>query len=416
MSIHIDSARLNESLQKLNAIGSSATGMQRLAYSKEDIEGRRYITNLMMESDLEVRTDAAGNIIGRREGSVNGLPAIAMGSHTDTVPDGGKYDGALGVLGAIETIRTLNDACLVTRHPIEVINFSNEEGTGDSRWLYGSRAMAGLLTEEDIGQDATQRKVIAGRLEKIGGNLSRINSAFRDKSELRAYLELHIEQGPILYQTGIQIGLVTAITGKIALKVCVGGVANHAGTTPMDGRRDPLLAASHIIQNVNKIAAVDHICRVATVGNLVVTPGQGSVIPGNVNLDVEFRDVEMNKMDEAEFIFRDYLNRLEEQVGVSIIIERYGSTQPQEVALFIKTNMEIAAKQLGFTALDMPSGAGHDAQAIAHLTEVGMIFVPSLDGISHSPEEYSSPEDCANGTNVLLRSLIAIDKYNTDLY
>ena len=415
MDIQIDPKRLNQSLQNLGSIGSSVTGMQRLAYSNEDIEGRRYISKLMTEAGLEVRVDAAGNMIGRRDGSVDELPVIAMGSHTDTVPDGGKYDGALGVLGAIETVRALNDFGWITRHPIEVINFSNEEGTGVSRWLYGSRAMAGLLSDEDVGQDAIEEREIADRLDKIGGNLLRIKSAVRDSREFRAYLELHIEQGPILYQSGIQIGLVTAITGKIALKVFVRGVANHAGTTPMDGRRDPLLAASHIIQTVNKIAKVNDICRVATVGNLLVSPGQGSVIPGNVDLDVEFRDVEMEKMDEAELKFRNSMKLLEEQFGVSISVERHGSTQPEKVASVIKSNMEIAAKELEFTMLDMPSGAGHDAQAMAHLTEVGMIFVPSLDGVSHSPEEYSSPEDCANGTNVLLRSLIAIDNYSVAL-
>ena len=415
MTIHIDSHRLNDSLKKLGDIGSSPTGMQRLAYSNEDIEGRRYVTRLMSESGLKVRIDTAGNIIGRREGSDSRLPVIAMGSHTDTVPNGGKYDGALGVLGAIETIKTLNESCLVIRHPIEVVNFSNEEGTGSSRWLYGSRAMAGLLTPEDIGADTKQRQAISEKLEKIGGNLDSIEASIRNSGEIRAYLELHVEQGPILYEFGIQIGLVTAITGKIALKICLSGVANHAGTTPMDGRRDPLLAASYIIQQVNKIAKLDHICRVATVGNLEVNPGQGSVIPGRVTLDVEFRDVEMKKMEVAESNFKDYSRLLEEQFGVSIDIERYGSTQPQEVASFIKTNMELAAKELEFTVLDMPSGAGHDAQAIAHLTEVGMIFIPSLHGISHSPEEYSSPQDCANGTNVLLRSLIAIDNYDCPL-
>ena len=251
----IDGDRLNRALQELGKIGESPLGMQRIAFSPEDIAGREYTISLMRNAGLETRIDAAGNIIGRKEGSVPELPAIAMGSHTDTVPSGGKYDGALGVMGGIECVQTLVDAGQSLRHPVEVIVFTNEEGTRFHRWLIGSRAMAGQLLEEDLTAVDEEGVSLASRMADIGGDLSRVEEARRTRDELAAYFELHIEQGPELHQSGVPIGIVTGITGRGMFEVEFQGKSNHAGTTPMPSRRDALVSASRLVLEVQRIAS-----------------------------------------------------------------------------------------------------------------------------------------------------------------
>ena len=240
-----------------------------------------------------------GNVIGRKEGAVAGLPAIGMGSHTDTVPKGGKYDGALGVMGAIECVQTLKDSDVTTRHPIEVLVYTNEEGTQFRRWLYGSRAMVGLLEEDDLTAVDEIGVSIGKRLKDVGGDITRIKEAARSSDEFSAYLELHIEQGPVLHRTEVAIGDVTAITGRIGMNVSVRGTANHAGTTPMGHRRDALLTATHVIQAVNAIATDEEICRVGTVGMVDVSPNAENVIPGRVDFSVEFRDETVDRIRRA---------------------------------------------------------------------------------------------------------------------
>ena len=286
--LKINTERLNDTLQSLGRIGETPEGMQRIAFSPADVEGREFVESLMTKAGLNVRVDAAGNVIARKEGSEAGLPAIGMGSHTDTVPKGGKYDGALGVLGAIECVQTLKDAGVTARHPIEVLIYTNEEGTQFRRWLYGSRAMVGMLEEDDLTAVDDFDVPIGERLKDIGGDVTKIMEAARSSEEFSAYLELHIEQGPVLHRTGFAIGDVTAITGRIGMNVSVRGFANHAGTTPMGHRRDALMAATHAIQSVNAIATDEEICRVGTVGMVEVSPNAENVIPGRVDISVEF--------------------------------------------------------------------------------------------------------------------------------
>ncbi|MCZ6866117.1 MAG: Zn-dependent hydrolase [Chloroflexi bacterium] len=405
----MNSERLMKTLETLGRIGESPEGMQRLAFTPADVEGRKYVTTLMTRAGLEVRVDPAGNIIGRVEGKEPGLSAIALGSHTDTVPSGGKYDGALGVLGAIECVQSLRDQSITTRRPIEVLDFTNEEGTRFRRWLYGSRAMAGVLESDDLTAVDDEGVTIGRRLEDVGGDISRIQEARRQKGDLCAYLELHIEQGPVLHQAGIPIGVVTAITGRIALEVSIIGFANHAGTTPMTNRRDALLTASRIIQAVNSIATHEEICRVGTVGMAKVSPNAENVIPGRVDLSVEFRDVELDRLHEAVHRLNGICQQLVLDKDFEIKVSELGVTKSAPMSPRLREIIEKASLGLGLNTTSLPSGAGHDAQSMAEITDVGMIFVPSVDGISHSPKEYSDPEACANGANVLLNSLLAID-------
>jgi len=405
----INNSRINRTLQELGQLGDSPEGMDRVAYSSEDIAGRDYTIKLMREAGLETRIDTAGNMIGRRAGSDDSLPAIALGSHTDTVPKGGKYDGALGVMGAIEVIRTLEDQAHRTRHPVEVINFTNEEGTRFHRWLVGSRSMSGLLEQEDLDAVDDDGYGLGPCLADIGGDISRIKEATRNTGELGAYLELHIEQGPYLHQSGNPIGVVTGITGRAVFEVEIQGKANHAGTTPMETRRDALVSASKLVLAIQKMAAEQEICRVSTVGSISAVPNAVNVIPGSASIGLEFRDTDMNALAAAEEELRrltDYAVLNEE---VSINVQRHRFTSSVPITPDMQAMVAEAAENCGMTWEPLASGAGHDAQAVANIAPVAMIFVPSVDGISHSMEEYSTPQDCANGTQVLLELLLLAD-------
>ena len=408
--MNINAARLNEALDKLGKFGETSEGMDRLAFSPADVESRDYTMELMREAGLEVRIDAGGNIIGRRAGSDDSLPAIAMGSHTDTVPLGGKYDGALGVMGAIEVVKTLAESGHVTRHPIEAIVFTNEEGTRFHRWLIGSRAMAGMLEPEDLAAVDAEGVTLTERMGDIGGNLLRVGDAARKPGDLAAYFELHIEQGPYLYRSGIPIGVVTGITGRGVFELDINGMSNHAGTTPMGERRDALVAASKLVVQVQRMAAEDEIIRVATAGALDVLPNAVNVVPGRATLGVEIRDLDMAALEAAERELVRMARQSEQQDGVQISINRHRFTDAVPITPDMQGWVGEAAERAGFAWQRVPSGAGHDAQAIATIAPMAMVFVPSVRGISHAIEEYSSPEDCANGTQVLLELLLLADE------
>ena len=408
--MNINAARLNQTLNALGRFGETSEGMDRLAFSPADVESRGYTMELMQEAGLEVRIDAGGNIIGRKAGSDDSLPAIAMGSHTDTVPLGGKYDGALGVMGAIEVVSTLAESGHVTRHPIEAIVFTNEEGTRFHRWLIGSRAMAGMLEPEDLAAVDAEGVTLAQRMGDIGGDLSRVGEAARKRGDLAAYFELHIEQGPYLYRSGIPVGVVTGITGRGVFELDINGMSNHAGTTPMNERRDALVAASKLVVQVQRMAAEEEIVRVATAGALDVLPNAVNVVPGRATLGVEIRDLDMAALEAAERELVRMARQSEQQDGVQISINRHRFTDAVPITPDMQGWVGEAAERAGFAWQRVPSGAGHDAQAIATLAPMAMVFVPSVNGISHAIEEYSSPEDCANGAQVLLELLLLADE------
>ena len=406
----IDAARLNRSLEELGRIGHTPQGMQRVAFSPLDVEGRQHTIALMRRAGLEIRIDPAGNIIGRKEGLEPGLPAIGLGSHVDTVPNGGKYDGALGTLAAIECAQRLYDLGVITQHPLEILVFTNEEGTGFHSWLFGSQAMAGTLTPEELDVVDQEGVSLATKLPQIGGDLSQIQRASRAAREFASYFELHIEQGPNLHRSGAPIGVVTGITGKAGFDVTVNGAANHAGTTPMGGRHDALVSASRLVLAVRRVSAELEVCRVSTVGQLTASPNATNVIPGTVKFSAEFRDVDHHAMAAAEGELRRAAQEVEVSDGVSVEINPLPTTTPAPIATDMQDLVAQAAGNVGLEIQRLPSGAGHDAQAMAAITRVAMIFVPSVDGISHSPLEYSTPEACANGAQVLLELLLTADQ------
>ena len=408
--LKINASRLNKTLEELGRIGETPEGMQRIAFSPADVAGREYAISQMRRAGLETKIDAAGNIIGRRAGSAPGLPAIVMGSHTDTVPSGGKYDGALGVLAAVECVQTLADTDSALRHPVEVAIFTNEEGTRFRRGLIGSRAMAGLMETEDMSAVDSEGVHLSKRMADIGGDFSRIEEATRKPGDLAAYLELHIEQGPTLEQSKTPIGVVTGITGRALFEVEVKGTANHAGTTPMPARHDALVSASKLVLAVERVAGELETCRVATVGSIQAHPNAVNVVPGSVRLGLEFRDVSMDALSGAERELRQAAAAIADSDGVEMEILHHRFNQSAPITTRMQDLVEEAANRTGLPHVRLPSGAGHDAQAIAAVTDMAMIFVPSVNGISHSPEEYSTPQDCANGAQVLLELLLLADQ------
>jgi N-carbamoyl-L-amino-acid hydrolase len=361
--------------------------------------------SMMADAGLDVSIDAATNIIGRRRGELE-APAILFGSHIDTVPDGGRYDGILGSLAGIECLKTLEDAGVRTRHPLEVVVFANEEGQSYNG-LMGSRAMVGELRRSDLAQTDSSGRPLAEVLKQFGGNPGEIDKAVR--TGVRAYLELHVEQGGILDTEGINIGVVEGIVGIRYLDIRVIGNANHAGTTPMELRRDALVAASRFIVAVHETLRTGNFCRVGTVGKIEVHPNARNVVPETVWLTLGLRDMDVERIDRTADHLRNRALGIGEHSGVRFEIEERERMAPAHSDEQILGAIRNAADRLQLSHRGMPSGAGHDAQMMARIAPMGMIFVPSAEGISHSGKEFTSPEDCANGTNVLLQTILEID-------
>ena len=404
--LRVNGKRIMDHILALAEFGKNPQGgVSRVAYSDADKQGREYVLGLMRDAKLEVTIDAAGNLIGRRAGSSNNLAPLLIGSHIDTVPEGGNYDGVVGSMGAIEVAQTLAENNVTTRHPLEVVIFQNEEGG-----LIGSRAMDGELTEKELDLVSRSGKTIRDGIKFIGGDPSRLAEVRRKKGDIAAYLELHIEQGGILDSEKIKIGVVEGIVGINWWDVIIEGFANHAGTTAMNNRQDALLAGAKFIEAVNRIVTSVPGRQVGTVGRINALPGAPNVIPGKVVLSLELRDLDARKINmlferiqaEAQKIAAESKTKFDfKEINVNIP----APTDPQ-----IRSLISEAARELGLSTKLMPSGAGHDAQDMARLGPVGMIFVPSVAGISHSPREFSHPEDIANGANVLLHTLLKLDR------
>lgn len=399
--------RIEERILKLSQFGRNPQGgVSRVAFSDADIEGREYIMSLMQQAGLKVRIDAAGNILGRKEGRDAKLPPIMFGSHIDSVPGGGNYDGDVGVLGSIECAQVLHENDYVTQHPFEVVVFSDEEGG-----LVGSRAMIGDLTEEALEVVSHSGKTIREGIRAIGGDPDRLSETKRKKGDLKAFIELHIEQGSILDDKKIDIGVVEGIVGINWWNVTIEGFANHAGTTPMNKRKDAMLAAAHLTVAVNDVATSIPGRQVATVGRITAEPGAPNVIPGRVVMSLEIRDLSSEKIDLVFQKIKEKAKQISESTGTKISFTHIDvAAVPAPTDERMRQIIAEATQDLGLSSQFMPSGAGHDAQDMARIAPTGMIFVPSVGGISHSPKEFTRPKDMANGANVLLQTILKIDE------
>jgi N-carbamoyl-L-amino-acid hydrolase len=393
--ISVNQQRIEKRIFELSEFGKDSTGRtNRVAFSKGDIAGRGWLINLMKKAGLEVHIDYAGNIIGKREGKNPGEKPIAFGSHIDMVPYGGNYDGCLGSVAALEVIETMNENKLRTSHPLEMIVFIDEEGG-----VIGSSAMVGKVRPAALKETTKSGLTLESGIKALGGNAERLQEVKRNKGDLTAFVELHIEQGGILEKANTQIG------------VTVEGIANHAGTTPMNARTDALLTASKLIIAAHEVINSYEGRQVGNVGQITAEPGAPNVIPGKAVFSLELRDLSADKIFSMFHAIEAKAAAIEKNTGTHISFRSLNrSAVPAIMSTSVKDKIVASAKKLGLSYQTIQSGAGHDAQEMSEITPAGMIFIPSVAGISHSPKEFSKPVDMKNGANVLLHTILAIDK------
>jgi len=405
----IDAARLQDTLERLSRIGRPAggdfsSGVSRFAYSDADIEGRAYVMTLLKAAGTEPSIDAAGNIHALREGAVAGLKPIVIGSHIDSVPAGGNFDGALGALGAVEVLRTLSDHHVRLRHPLEVVIWSNEEGG-----TVGSGLAAGTLSPSVLDGTLNGIRRREG-LARIGGDPDRIASARLTRGYDAGYVELHIEQSGRLEKAGKTIGVVDGIVAIDEYQADIQGVPNHAGATPMPERRNALLAAAKLIEAVQEEVTRLPGAQVGTVGHLEVFPNVRNIVPGRVTHSIELRDLDAGKIKAIASRITARAEAIAHETGTRITIQPLEHDAAAFADPGIQKDIEGAAASLGLGVMHLPSGAGHDAASMSAVGPMGMIFVPSVGGVSHSPKELTSWVDCAAGAAVLLETVRRFDQ------
>lgn len=404
--LSVNADRLNASIDRLAAIGKLPDGaIKRLAFTPEDQEARQLVRQWMEEADMTVRIDAAGNLIGTYAGQNPNAPALATGSHIDTVPSGGKYDGVLGVLAGIEVVRVLREHSLRLAHPLEVIVFADEESS-----MIGSKAIAGIAEPNPDAHHPALGAAIDTCLATVGGCWEELSSAKRSRADLAVFLELHVEQGAVLETKQKQIGVVQGVIGMHRYGITITGQANHAGTTPMDMRKDALVAAAQIVLTVQELALRMPGQPVATVGFLNVTPNAVNIVPGKVDLSVDMRDLSQSNLEEMTTRLRQQLDTIAASTQTEIDMQPLLCVDPSPAAPQVQAAIEKVCQQLSLSYYHLPSRAGHDALEMGRITDMGMIFVPSQAGVSHSEQEYTSPEQCVQGANVLLHTLLRLDR------
>ncbi|KJK17836.1 allantoate amidohydrolase [Burkholderiaceae bacterium 16] len=403
----INAARLWQSLMDLAQIGATPKGgVCRIALTELDRQGRDLVVGRCREAGLAVRTDEVGNVFARRAGSDADARAVATGSHIDTQPSGGKFDGNFGVLAGLEVMRTLNDLGIVTRAPLELAFWTNEEGTRFTPVMMGSGAFAGVFGAEFIRAQRDLDGISVGEaLEQIG---------YRGEQPVgevpggmfAAYFEAHIEQGPVLEAAGLPIGVVSGALGQQWYDVAVTGMDAHAGPTPLALRHDAMLAAARMIDEVNRIAVAEAPHGRGTVGYVQVTPNSRNVIPGRVDFSVDFRNLSQAGLDRMDAAMRTTFAEIAERGAVSVEIRQVVKFEPCVFAPECVDSVRRAAAALGLPHMDVVSGAGHDAVYVAQRAPTGMIFVPCKDGISHNELEDALPEHIEAGANVLLQAML----------
>lgn len=405
----INKERVSRRLSELGEIGKNQEtgGLTRHAFTKEDRLAKDLVAKYMKEAGLTVREDAVGNVIGHRNGRNPQAPVVLTGSHIDTVCDGGKYDGSLGIIGALEVLQTFNEQGIETEHPIEVYAFNDEEGSRFSFSMFGSRGVIGDLKRKDLEMKDKNGITVAEAMKAQGFDPERINEADRSREAIKAFIELHIEQGKVLESHNLSVGIVSGIVNELWIKCTVQGEAGHAGATPMSMRHDALVAAAEMVQVVDREAKKTG-TTVATVGRLSVLPGGINIIPGTVQFTLDLRDTSQEVSDRVEAqIFKEF-DRICQERGVTLSTELLQRIPPAPCTEEFRQVAQKACPEAGVPYFSLPSGAGHDAMQMINICPIGMIFVRSKDGISHNPLEYSTLEDCADGINVLYHILLDI--------
>ncbi|WP_348981225.1 Zn-dependent hydrolase [Bacillus sp. DNRA2] len=409
----INTTRILERIEQLSLCSETSSGVTRRSFTKQSDEADKMVIEWMQAAGMSVRKDAMNNVIGHFDGRNPDAPVLIMGSHLDSVINGGKYDGTLGVLSAIEVVQVLYETKQIPEHPLEVICFCDEEGTRFHTTFLGSRAMAGTLTAEDLQKCDDQGISIATAMQENGLIPEYFHFATRHSHSILAYLELHIEQGPVLEYVNQPCGSVSGIAGVSRYTFSIKGNAGHAGTVPMENRQDALAGAAEIIAKIEELAK-NNVPLVATVGKLVVGPGTSNVIPEIVKGTLDVRDID--SIRKAEFLTELFtmVNEITKRRKLSCKFERIMEVTPVSCSRSITDCIDTAMLINGINPHQLISGAGHDAMIMSGLTDIGMIFVRCKGGISHSPKEYVSPYDIETSTKIMLDTvwMLANDRSN----
>ena len=410
--VAIDRNRLWDGIEDLARLTDPDRPFTRRAFSPLYDKGREYLAERFRRAGLAVRIDAAGNLIGRREGLVAGCAPILVGSHSDTVPDGGRFDGIAGVLTALEVAEALAEQGVSLRHPLEVVDFLAEEPSPYGPSCIGSRAMAGALAPEMLDATAPDGSTLAEGIRRVGGDPNLLADCRRQPGDIAGFFELHIEQGPALEADGIPVGIVTDIVGITRIEVSVLGQPAHSGTTPMAMRRDALAGASRIVLLVEQQATETARASegfVGTVGRMSVSPNGANVVPGRVTLTVEVRSGsdELRRRFIADLLSQ--ARRVLAETGLDLDVQPVGDSPAVGCDDGIVHALARACETSGVAYRRMSSGAGHDAAYMARLGPSGMVFIPCRQGMSHCPEEWADPDHLAQGAQMLCRALLMHD-------
>lgn len=397
---------------KINQYNSGNKGITRVAYTNEEQACTQAFMRMCKDEGLDIRIDQCGNAIGRREGRIKGLPPVLIGSHLDTVYQGGNYDGVVGVTAALEVVKRLNEKGIETDHPIEIISFACEESSRFGVSTLGSKAMAGTFDKEKVRYLKDRNGVtLEEALSLCAFEIDSVEYASREDENIKAFFELHVEQGPVLMNENKKIGIVTGIAAPVRFSIRIIGTPSHSGTTPMNMRNDALLGASEIALELEKVAISEqNYGTVATIGVLDIQSGAMNVVPGEVEIKVDIRGTSLVSRQRV----LDHLNRTIELVGrtrhLEIFSQEIISEEPVILSTEIINAMEKICKEQDISYKTMPSGAGHDAMNMVKLCPTGLIFVPSENGLSHHPDEYTDHDDILIGIEVLEKIVIHYSK------
>ncbi|WP_099361621.1 M20 family metallo-hydrolase [Fredinandcohnia onubensis] len=388
---------------KINQYNSGEKGITRIAYTNEEQTCTHAFMRMCKTEGLEISMDQCGNVIARREGKNKDLPPVLMGSHLDTVYQGGKYDGVVGVTAALEVVKRLNEKGIETAHPIEIVSFACEESARFGVSTVGSKAMSGRFDKEKFRHLKDRDGItMEEALSLCALDIDSVEEASRENEEIKAFFELHVEQGPVLMNNNKNIGIVTGIAAPVRLFIKIKGTASHSGTTPMHMRKDALLGASEIALELEKIAKEEQqYGTVATVGVMDVHAGAMNVVPGEVDIKVDIRSTSVESRQRVLDHLHKTIQALETNRQLEIVSNEIISEEPVLLSKEINNITESICESLNLSYQKMASGAGHDAMNMTKLCPTGLIFVPSVDGLSHHPDEYTELEDIMTGIDVL---------------
>ncbi|MBS5830663.1 MAG: M20 family metallo-hydrolase [Campylobacter concisus] len=407
----IDAKRFERNFNAISEFGAlKGGGLTRLAFSKEDLEARKFLINLIEKNGFKLKIDNVGNIYAvYDDGCKVGAKPVCVGSHIDSVPNGGFYDGTLGVMAGLEALTAIKEAGIKLKRPLWLINFSCEESSRFKTATIGSKIISGKLSQQRLHELKDEDGIsLFEAMSAAGFKPQNLDEAILKENSLHAYLELHIEQGPVLERSAISVGVVSGIAAPIRFEITIQGKADHSGATPMNMRSDALLAASHIIIAANKFAK-NKKTAVATVGYAHAKPGVLNVVPGEARLGVDLRDIDKASLEELNLELRNFVGELSRELKFSYEIRELSSDEPVKLSEHAINLLEDEAKKLGIKTLTLPSGAGHDAMNLTKLANsVGMLFIPCVDGISHNTKEAINFKDAVSATKILTNALIRL--------